>query len=66
MGVPVFEQNGIPIPQVCFTPTLVEIGQTVRKKSFKGRKSYQTNRQTDGRRTNCDGNSSFEPSALVS
>jgi len=56
---PFYKQIWIPIPQSCFPPSLVEIGQVVReKKSFKG-KSQQTN----GRRTNCDGNSSLEPSA---
>jgi len=35
---PLFEQIWIPIPQSCFPPSLVEIGQVVlEKKSFKGK-----------------------------
>jgi len=35
---PLFEQIRIPIPQACFPPSLVEIGQVVlEKKSFKGK-----------------------------
>jgi len=35
---PLFEQILIPIPQACFPPSLVEIGQVVlEKKSFKGK-----------------------------
>jgi len=42
-----------PRPQSCFPPSLVEIGQAVlEKKSFK-------EKVTDGRQTNCDGNSSL-------
>jgi len=34
---PLFEQIGIPIPQACFPPILVHIGQVVHeKKIFKG------------------------------
>jgi len=35
---PLFEQIGIPIPQACFLPSLVETGLVVlEKKSFKGK-----------------------------
>jgi len=35
--IPLFEQIWISIPQACFPPSLVAIGQVVREKLFKGK-----------------------------
>jgi len=38
----------------------------MRRSRLKEKANRRTDRRTDGRRTNCDGNSSLEPSAQVS